>query len=167
MVNFKDWFDDDDCDTGPPITDEMVRNAEKELGYKLPKSYIELLRVKNGGSPALSCFPTKEPTGWAPDHVEVMCIYGIGGEDGIDTESGSSYLIGEWGYPDVGVVIGMTPSAGDEAIMLDYSQCGPQGEPRVIYVDVETKDGKPHVVVLAENFEEFLQGFKSKDEFPE
>lgn len=51
--------------------------------------------------------------------------------------------------------------------MLDYSQCGPQGEPRVIYVDVETKDGNPHVVVLAENFEEFLQGFKSKDEFPE
>lgn len=69
--------------------------------------------------------------------------------------------------PDVGVVIGTTPCGAHEAIMLDYSQCGPQGEPRVIYVDVETKDGNPHVVVLAENFEEFLQGFKSKDEFPE
>ncbi|HDX9578808.1 TPA: SMI1/KNR4 family protein, partial [Bacillus pseudomycoides] len=31
------------------LTDDMVVNAEKNLGVKLPKSYIELCKVQNGG----------------------------------------------------------------------------------------------------------------------
>jgi len=165
MSNIAEWFDGSDDYTGPRLTPEMVRRANSELGVKLPWSYIDLLRVKNGGTPRLSCYPTQEPTGWADDHVEVDVVFGISGDDGIDTELGSRYLIAEWGYPDVGVVIGMTPSAGHEAIMLDYSQCGAQGEPRVIYVDTETHSGEPHVVVLAPDFDTFLQGFVAGDSF--
>ena len=152
------WFEDWDGYTGPPITDDMVRKAEAKLGFKLPKSYIELLRVKNGGILKYNRFPTLIPTGWAEDHVQINAIFGIGGEHGIDTELGSQYMIPEWGYPDVGVWIGMTPSGGHEAIMLDYTECGPQGEPRVIYADVETEDGEPYVVILARDFETFIQG---------
>lgn len=32
-----------------PLTDEMVALTETELGYKLPDSYIEFLKIQNGG----------------------------------------------------------------------------------------------------------------------
>ena len=38
--------------------------------------------------------------------------------------------------------------------MLDYSVCGPRGEPRVVHVDPEDEVS----AVLATNFEEFLRG---------
>lgn len=31
------------------LTDEMIARAEQTLGYKMPASYIELLKVQNGG----------------------------------------------------------------------------------------------------------------------
>lgn len=30
------------------LTDEMISFTEKKLGYKLPKSYIELIKIQNG-----------------------------------------------------------------------------------------------------------------------
>jgi len=30
----------------------------------------------------------------------------------------------DWGYPDIGVAICDTPSAGHEMIFLDYRECG-------------------------------------------
>jgi hypothetical protein len=153
---WQDFFDDSTYFTGPPLTEEMVRSAEAHLGYKLPASYLRLLYVKNGGSPRRKCFPTGE-AGWADDHVEVCGIRGIGGTWGIDSEyRGNRYLIREWGYPDVGIVIGQTPSAGHDGIMLDYRACGPDGEPRVIHVDTEADE--PQVRVLAPNLEVFLLG---------
>lgn len=34
-----------------PFSDEKLRDIEKEIGYKLPESYIALMRVQNGGCP--------------------------------------------------------------------------------------------------------------------
>jgi hypothetical protein len=163
----QNWFDESDYFTGRPLTDDMAQDAEVVLGYKLPQSYLNLLRIKNGGTLRLRCYPTEAPTGWAKDHIEVDAVYGIAGKWGIDTEYGSRYLIAEWGYPEKGIVIGCTPSAGHEAIMLDYSFCGPEGEPRVVYVDTEGHDEEPFIVVLAANFEQFLQNLTSCDRFIE
>lgn len=161
-----DFWDDSDEYTGPPLTDAMIRAAEQSLGYKLPESYLRLIRVRNGGTPQRCCFPTQEPTSWAEDHIEISAILGIGGEGGIDSEDlGSRYMIEEWGYPDVGVVICDTPSAGHDTVMLDYSECGPQGEPRVIHV--ETEGDEPAVLVLAPNFEAFVRGLVDCSRFEE
>ena len=151
--------------TGPPLTEEMIRAAEAALGYKFPKAYLRLLRIKNGGCLKRACFPYPDLDDWPPRYHELSEIYGIGGQWGIDSkEFGSRHLISDWGYPDVGVVIGMTPTAGHDTFMLDYSVCGPQGEPRVIHVDTESGD-KPEVRVLAADFEMFLRGLVDKDEF--
>ena len=61
MSNFADSpdnpFTDSDYYTGPPLTDEMIRSAESRLGYKLPESYLDVIRIKNGGSLKRSRFP--------------------------------------------------------------------------------------------------------------
>ena len=88
----------DEIDERPKeLTDKMVENAEKQLGYKLPKSYIELLKSRNGGYPVNTCYPTNEKISWADDHIEIETIYGIGIKNGIDNEYGNKYLIEEWG----------------------------------------------------------------------
>ena len=132
----------------------MVTQAEKTLGYKLPQSYLDVLRVKNGGDLAHGAFPTDRPTNWANNHVSCRDLMGIGCEEGIDGETGSQYLIEEWEYPDIGVVIS---TDGHTAFMLDYSACGSHGEPRVVYVDVET-DPELEVLPLAPTFAAFASG---------
>jgi hypothetical protein len=168
MWDAADIWDDTSPDwhemIGPELTDEMIRSAEAGLGYKLPDSYLSLLRTQNGGLPKRCCFPTPVPTSWARDHVRITGLHGIGGWLGIDNpQHGSRYMIREWGYPDVGVVIAYTPSAGHDTIMLDYSECGPRGEPRVIHV--ETECAEPRVLVLAPDFGSFVRGLVSCDRF--
>lgn len=143
----------------------MVKDTEKILGYRLPESYISLLKTKNGGTPKNTCFRTKTRTSWAEDHVAISGILGIGGKQGIDSdEFGSQFMIEDWGYPDIGIVICDCPSAGHDAIMLDYSKCGKNGEPQVIHVDVEISD-EPTITFLAKDFETFIMGLINEDEF--
>lgn len=143
----------------------MVRAAEQDLGVRLPSSYVEMLYVRNGGSLLRSCFPTSYRTSWAPDHFSVKALLGIGGKWGIDSSSGlggSAYLIEEWGYPKIGVVVGLTPSGGHDTVMLDYSNCGPSGEPAIAYVD---EDRVPRRV--AGSFSAFVEGLVTPEQFPQ
>lgn len=150
-------FEDDDYYTGPPLDDELVRRAEATLGVRLPAAYLDALRERNGGVLRRRLYLTEFATSWAPDHFEVRALLGIGGEWGVDSHSGqgSADQVAEWGYPDIGLVICDMPSGGHDTVMLDYSGCGPDGEPAVAYVD---EDRAPKRV--AESFREFLGGLR-------
>lgn len=159
-----DFWDDSDYFTGPPIDADMVGSAEQLFGYKLPTSYVRLLETRNGGSPLRSCFPTTAPTSWAKDHIALSGIRGIGGEWGIDSpELGTIPMAREWGYPSIGIIVGECPSAGHDVVMLDYSLCGPTGEPRVVHVDMQCHS--PRVTVLADTFQAFLDGLVDCDRY--
>lgn len=150
--SWSDFFDASTHYTGPRLTEAMIAAAEQTLGYKLPAAYLQLLRVKNGGCPKRQCCPTSG-THWSDNHVRVVTIFGIGGQWGIDSEQfGTRHMIEQAGLPEIGIVVGWTPAAGHDAIMLDYSVCGPRGEPRVVHVDPEDDLS----VVLAADFEAFL-----------
>lgn len=152
-----DFWEDVDTFTGPPLTDEMVSRAEARLGYKLPESYLRLVRRRNGGSPRRGCFPMPGAVPRTDGYIGVLAILGIGGEFGIDSEpSGSREMIDLWGYPREGVVVCQTDSFPHDALMLDYSECGPRGEPRVVYVDTEADE--PLVAAVAPDFETFVRG---------
>jgi hypothetical protein len=158
------FWDESDYFTGPALTAEAVADAEGSLGYSLPAAYVELLRSRNGGCPRRDCFPTTTPTSWADDHIALSGIRGIGGEWGIDSPTlGSEVMIEQWGYPRVGIVVGECPSAGHDVVMLDYSLCGPHGEPQVIHV--ETERDSPEITVLAPNFAEFIEGLVAAERF--
>jgi SMI1 / KNR4 family. len=138
-------------------TDELIKSIEDELGYKLPDSYISLMKIHNGGIPKKTCYPTSTPTSWSDNHIQICGISGIGRKKmySLCGEMGNNFMIQEWGYPNIGLVICDTPTAGHDIIMLDYRKCGPHGEPEVIHVDQEF-DYK--ITFLAENFITFLNG---------
>lgn len=147
-----------------PLTDELISSVEEELGYKLPAAYIALMKHQNGGIPYHTAFPTDTATSWAEDHIAITGIMGIGRDKSysICGDLGSPFMIEEWGYPDIGVVICDCPSAGHDVVMLDYRYCGKDGEPEVIHVDQEDDY---EITFLAPDFETFIRGLVKEEEF--
>lgn len=149
---------------GEPLTDELVTTTEKELGYELPQSYIELMMHSNGGIPVRQNHRTKERTSWAEDHIAITGIFSIGGEKSFSLcgSLGSRFMIEEWRYPEIGVYFASCPSAGHDMLCLDYRECGPTGEPRVVHVD-QGRDYK--ITFVAETFEAFVRGLEGNEAF--
>jgi SMI1/KNR4 family protein SUKH-1 len=143
-------------------TKELVESIETELGYKLPDSYIKLMKSQNGGITKNTCFPTNEPTSWADDHIGIYGIMGIGRKKDYSLcgDTGSQFMIDEWGYPEIGICICDTPTGGHDMIMLDYSKCGNDGEPEVVHVDQEDDY---EITFLAKDFESFVKGLVNED----
>lgn len=160
----------DDCDYAEkayicaPPTDELIASVEEELGFKLPESYIWLMKQHNGGIPVNTRFPSKSPTSWAEDHVAIAGIMGISRDKHYTLcgQLGSRYMIEMWEYPNIGVCICACPSAGHDMIMLDYRECGPQGNPKVVHVDQEFDY---EITPLADSFEDFIRGLAGEEEF--
>lgn len=142
---------------GPDCTDEMIRQAEGELGYKLPESYIWLVKQQNGGYLKRNNFVLDHALPGVGDRVMMPLLYGVGHEQNtaINSMLGNKCLIENWGYPNIGVGIGVGFFGAHEAFFLDYRECGPQGEPKVSHVDQESDY---RITVLAENFEAFIRG---------
>lgn len=145
------------------LNDDIIDSVQSELGYKLPDSYIALMKTSNGGIPKKTCYPTNTPTSWAENHVAITGISGIGRNKSYSLcgELGSQFMIDEWEYPNIGVVICDCPSAGHDVIMLDYRKCGVDGEPEVVHVD-QSYDYK--ITFLSKNFEEFINGLVDEEE---
>ena len=160
MSNLKDfnwtgfW---NDCDyafesyIGKSVTDKDIKDAESELGYTLPAAYIELLNNHNGGVLNKNCFINNNG-----DCVYVTGIYGIDRDkkNSIFGQFGNEFWISKWEYPPIGIVVADTISGGHDMIFLDYRECGPTGEPKVVRVDQE---GDYSITLLADNFGDFIK----------
>jgi hypothetical protein len=145
-------------------SDALVASVEAELGFRLPGSYVALMRTRNGGFPRNTCCPAPGKTSWAEDHVAISAIMGIGREKecSLAGRSGSRFLIEEWGYPAIGVYFADCPSAGHDMIAFDYRDCGPDGEPRVVHVDQEVDY---RITVLAPDFAGFVQALRPEGDY--
>ena len=149
---------------GRPLHNSTIRAVERELGYTLPASYVELMRIQNGGIPWRPNHRVAEPTTHAADHVAIAGLYSVGGEKlySLLGGFGSRFWPDEWGYPPIGIYFADCPSAGHDMLCLDYRDCGPTGEPRVVHVDQEW-DYK--FVLVAETFEAFVRGLEGNAAF--
>jgi hypothetical protein len=87
----------------------------------------------------------------------VNSIFGLDREKSYSLcgEMGSRFWIEEWGYPDIGVAICDTESAGHDMIFLDYSDCGREGEPCVVRINQESDY---EITYLADDFASFVRG---------
>lgn len=139
------WLEDVDHEKLAPLTDEMVKHAEKHFKVTLPQAYLALMKEQNGGYIERNAYPTDVPTSWADDHVNVDYIKGIG-EDGI---LDSDYLIEEWDLPKNVILIS---GDGHTWTALDYRKT--KENPPVIFLDVEEEK----IIELAPDFETFLSG---------
>jgi hypothetical protein len=118
----------------PPITDEMVEIAERQLGVKLPTEYIALLRIQNGGYTKGFRFPMRQRTSWAEDHVPLGDLAGIVTDSEHRTVLNileTAYMTQEWSLPPRQVLLS---GEGHWWITLD---CRNGDVPSVAWIDVE------------------------------
>lgn len=143
-----------------PPTDELIESVEEQLVFKLPASYVNTMKVHNGGVPRNRAFPAGQAVTGGKDHITISGILGIGREKekSLCGPSGSRFMIENGGYPEIGVVICDCPSEAG-VVMLDYRESGNDGEPEVVYVD---KTNNYTISPLAPNFEAFIGGLVSE-----
>ncbi|MBP5988115.1 MAG: SMI1/KNR4 family protein [Azonexus sp.] len=149
MVINSSQFWGTDSDHNPPITDEILTEAEGILGVNFPEELVALWRVQNGGYTQGFVYPTHRKTTWAEDHVSFHELFGIGSTaspSGIHNILNSEYMIKEWGLPSNQVLL-----AGDGHwwISLDYRN---SRIPCVTWLDVAAGQD----IELSPSFGEFL-----------
>ena len=158
----------DDCDyslknyVGDIPTDDDICKIETELGYRLPDSYKALVKRHNGGLLAREYFKNPMQCGWQSRVFHTASIYGLDREKrySLCGAAGSRFRIEEWGYPDIGIAIGDTMTGGHDMIFLDYSDCGPEGEPCVVHINQESNY---EITYLADDFKSFVDGLFAGD----
>ena len=142
---------------GKTPTDEDFEKVEKDLGYRLPESYKVLMRIQNGGELRKNNFEGSFKRNWTSGSFDIEYISGVDSSKrySLCGEFGSKFWIEEWKYPNIGIAICGTSSGGHDMIFLDYSDCGPEGEPCVVHIDQE---GGYEITYLADNFKDFVDG---------
>ena len=145
------WYDSEETkkyECGP-LDDEMIKKTEEQLGFKLPQSYIYLMKKHNGGKLQKNYLAFKNTDGYN----DLSEIYGIG-----DNYNSINYQNKDKTYYEANLISIASSNSGHAKTYLDYNECGPQGEPRVIAIDEELNingiDVEPRI--LADNFEDFI-----------
>lgn len=149
-INLKKLLIKDEEYTFPPFTSKELEETEKTIGWKLPKSYIELLKLQNGGMINHNEFEES----W------LSVIYGISLNDNGLTDMYDNW-INEWEYPNIGIPFGETQSAGHDMYFMDFETVDKNGEPRIVLIDNELDN---NVTVVANNFDEFLTKIYNHEE---
>ncbi|KZZ85760.1 SMI1/KNR4 family protein [Bacillus sp. SJS] len=129
-----------------PISDAAISLAEKRLGVKLPPSYKELLKVKNGGTLNFPKFFLEEKD---KQRITIPEINGIDfeGEKGI---LASKHWIKECGLPDHIIILW-----GDyhSWIALNYEET--TEHPTVVYFYTDYENWSQ--IQIAKDFDRFLK----------
>lgn len=153
---------------GDEVVDEQtISIAEARLGVTLPPSYLELVRVRNGGYLQLPIYRFQNAEG-NPYTVALVQILGIGDPDGIDSigymhpnglTRSESARRGR-GYPEACVVF--SPQ-GDAGFAFDYTDVSPNGEPSILYADL-TRGSERAVFYrrIALNFGTLIRGLTER-----
>lgn len=133
----------------PALTDDMVAVAEQALGVKLPRAYLDLLRIQNGGylramgGPS-GCELVDFIPGVGPRHPSIVTYH-------------QPLRVAPAAPADLltpPLHNGLVPFCGDGHYLycLDYRASGPAAEPRVVFLDV----GDGGTDVVADDFAFFL-----------
>ncbi|AYQ33883.1 SMI1/KNR4 family protein [Runella sp. SP2] len=121
----------------PNLTDEIIKEAEKKIGYKLPNEYLELLTIQNGGYIRYTIKDTlhSQISGIGPYYPSITAFEWLKEYEGLSFE-----------------VDALFPFDGDGHwnICLDYRQN--KDEPEITYIDTEIDFEKP----IARNFKEYI-----------
>ena len=144
----------------PPLTDETVAFCEAHYGVKFPKQLLTLLREKNGGYlvdtefklggkdyQVDSIFGLAAPQEWG-NIKPITRIFDPKEEVEIHRQ-----LQAKIGNPDL--VLPFADFAGHCMYALDYNQMARSGEPKIVYLLIESD---VCVKTIAESFDAFLKG---------
>lgn len=139
------------CDTQGEkrsIDPDAVKRAERDLLYKIPAAYLDLISVKDGDNI------------WRKfDHWFLRMTGFLSLNELVKQKEDFS----EWGFPDIGIYFSWTESGGHEALLLNYHEIRKNNEPSVWLLDQELETG----TLIADTFEEFIERIIKVQGYPD
>ncbi|WKU21385.1 SMI1/KNR4 family protein [Priestia megaterium] len=135
------------------LTEQDIKQAELFFNVSLPKEYLDLLRLQNGGEINCNSHPCPIATSWAETHVNVDFIMGISKENGILK---TPYYLKEWGIPQ-----GFILFSGEGHTWLAFDYRHVRSNPPIVYIDNEINQ----IIKIANSFDLFLSGLYIEDAF--
>lgn len=121
----------------PTLTDEILADAEQKIGYKLPKTFVELLKLQNGGYVNYA-LPEQSAGNWSGigPHFPSLTDF-----DWTEDEEYVSFQLN-----------GLVPFEGDGHWYNCFDYRANSAEPQITWIDVECDNQE----VLANSFDEYL-----------
>ena len=146
-------------DTNPGINDEDTLTLKK-IPYNFPLSYLNFLKISDGGMPDTSHF----------DFFDVSFKSMMGQGVGIfySLVSGEINLIKEYFDPPEFFprdLVGFAETGNGDIICFDYRKDPTTDNPSIVYWRHDAPEGED-VSFLANNFEDFLGMLKEPEELP-
>lgn len=126
------------------VQDDIIL-AEKHFNVKLPKSYIDLLKIKNGGTLQYNALPFKQNHEEDDNYIIIEYLFGIKQGEGIFQ---TKYFVEEWKIERENIII--LSGDGHEWLALDYNESS--SNPSVIYIFSEENE----FIRLFDSFDEML-----------
>lgn len=146
-------------ESGLPITEADLKQAEAEMNKTLPESYRRFLLQHNGGRPSQKYFPlTGDPR---DTHGMLEWLFPIERGNVYDLVTGNLFLDGR--LPDHLVAIGADPGGNQICLSVAGDDLG-----KVYFWDHEdeVEEGETpddhNVYLIANSFAEFLNGLKAE-----
>lgn len=152
-----DWLD-----KGKQITHAEVISTETLMNIKLPRSYIELIKNHDGGTPKKDTFCYLDVVS------QKLRKSGIGAFLSMQTKNTLNmvyYFKQPAEYFPEGLIAFAQPGNGD-FICFDYRKGKDNPDPPIVYWNHEADVGK-EVSFVAQNFEEFLEMLQEPEDLEE
>lgn len=146
------WADDEGFEL-EKLTAADVRKVEDHFNVQLPKEYIKLLKMKNGGYLTKQSLPVRFKNSWADDHIPIEFLFGIKRNEGIWE---SKELLMEWGIKEDNFIT--ISGDGHTWIVLDYRKN--KKEPQITFIDIEYRKIK----VIFNSFKEMIENLYEHEE---
>ncbi|MGI6153973.1 MAG: SMI1/KNR4 family protein [Christensenellaceae bacterium] len=147
----------------PQPTDAEIAECEKRIGFKLPLAYIELMKqTQNGGLLAKNTIQQNDENGNTVRTLTCTYLWAIG--ENLYSMEERKQFSGLKNLPDIGIYFAENQGARrTERFALDYSSCGPDGEPCVSLAKGIRRDGKSYyeTTVIAWRAPQSLNQFQS------
>lgn len=147
------WSPDDESQGGSQLSEQAIQDAATRLGVSFPDAFARLYSAQNGGrvrDEDLTLFPL--PTSKGTGGFGVVDSARFIAED---DEFARELVLEELGDPQLVVLI-----AGDDGHTyhaLDFNPNGPQGEPRVVWLDFECSEWSEVSPTFSQFVEELMQ----------
>jgi hypothetical protein len=128
------WLPPEDGAPPPPATDVQIFDIEKKIGHALPRTYIRVLRMQNGGELRYTKWVSQAPEKTGIDSFDIPDLSGVGPDDCL---AQTPAMIREGLLPR-GVACIFEGQEWD--LCLDYRRVPAGGQPRVVAFDEERNE---------------------------
>lgn len=146
------WKSEESSYTLNNLTSEDIDKAEKHFRVKLPKTYIDTLREKNGGNLLYNALPISLNRWEGDNYLLIEHLLGIKENEGIMM---TDYYVKEWQIKRKNIIL--LSGDGHEWLALDYNH---SVNPKVIYIDTE----EDKIIELYSSFDEMVDNLFIQEE---